>query len=355
MAVANVSNNYIKSIINKSLIREESEEVSLGGYTFYYPECQFVVTVKGVYEPVIKKSIKGEIYFETESLKISDHPQDSGAKLIVKNKTNSDLSYSIQILPWIDSFSDQIKKVKEEFDIFNSSLLQKLYPALEFVPTNIPVAFTHNLSKDVSELTISIVDYSTDTILSRPIFGKFTDGEFSSDLIVIRKNSANPKNSIDVEFKGNKKPKNCSLRLEGKTLFVELLDYTQRSYIKTNKNLEQNNSDNINHNLDLDVIALPVKLKIEYTMNGRNVPVPGNRPKDLKFINTPQAKFVYAFTEGHLIDEGNLNILIDKQSPKNILIITNNINMLANGFKNLGYNIEVTQFNIILTLNIELN
>ena len=80
MAVAKVSINYIKSIINESLIKKESEEVSLGGYTFSYPECQFVVTVKGVYEPVIKKNLRGEIYFETESLKISDHPQDPGGQ-----------------------------------------------------------------------------------------------------------------------------------------------------------------------------------------------------------------------------------------------------------------------------------
>jgi hypothetical protein len=355
MVEKNANNNYGRITFNNTFLKDDEESIFLQGLQITYTDVQFIVVVNGKFEKILKYNTEGEnIFFQTESLRITPDYNKPATNIKVKNISQKDISYTLNILPWSDPYLKEFIKVKEDLEFLSRNILTKTFPIAEFVPTNTATTFVHNLSKEVSELSVKVIDFTNDTYLQRPIFGKFIDDVFKCGDILFKANIGNPRNSIDVEFKGAVRPKYCSLRLEGRSLTLEILDSPFKNYTSTNKNIPQGESETLKHDLDLDLSLLPVSLKIEYTVDGRIVAVPGNRPKIVRFVSAAGNTFVNLFAEGHLAGEGNFILSLDKASPKNSITFTNNIDLHENSFKQVGYTIEISPSAVILTAHIEL-
>ncbi len=353
MGMPSVSSNNIKMISN-ALLSEETDTVNLESYSFSYSEVQFVVVVNEKFEKIINSSTKNEIYFETESLKIVPDNENPKRNIIVKNKTKSKINYSIKMLPWFDPYFSELNNIKESFEIFSSTLMQKTFPAIEFVPSNSVATLTHNLSKNVGEMSIRIVDYSDQPMIKRPVFGKLVGGQFQCGDLLISQNQSNPTNAIDVKFSGTQKPGYCFFRLEGRSLVLELLDSQNKNFNYTNRNLVQGKIESVEHNMDLDVSSLPVHIKLEYLVDRKPIFVPGNKPRTASFSRIGSKVFLNIIPSDLLIGEGNLGISVSSDSPKDVLIFENNINSRDNNFDEIGFTIDVNASFVAVTVHLEL-
>ncbi|KAB8035824.1 hypothetical protein GCL60_16475 [Silvanigrella paludirubra] len=351
---ANVFPSYSRQVTNYTLQSEESESINLQGLQFNYNESQFIATVNNKYEKIINFKKEGSnIFFETDSLLITPDISKPTTNIIVKNKTKSVFSYTLYVVPWLDIYQDEINEIKKSLSN-NSFNFSKTFPSIEFVPSNIVSTLTHNLDKSVSELTVNVFDFSENPTIKRPVYGKFVGGIFQIGDIVISQNQANPNNAIDVKFNSEVKPSYCLLKLEGRSLTLELLDSQNKNYNYSNRNLDQGTSELIKHNLNIDVSTLPIHVKIEYLVNGKAVFVPANRPRTLKFGKIGNSTLVNLLNQDILSDNGNISLIISSENPNKELKIENNVNLVSNNFKSIGYTIDVSEVFIGLTLHIEL-
>lgn len=352
---ANVYPSYSKLLINYTLQSEESESVNLQGLQgFNYNESQFIATVNDKYEKIINFKREGNnIFFETDSLLITPDSGKPTTNIIVKNKTKQILSYTLYIVPWCDTYFDEIGEIKKS--IANSSFnFSKVFPSVEFVPSNTISTLIHNLNRSVSELTVRIFDFSENPTVKRPVYGKFVGGIFQHEDIVISQSQINPNNAIDVKFNSEVKPSYCLLKLEGRNLTLELLDSQNKNYNYSNRNLAQGTFDLLKHNLNIDVSVLPIHTKIEYLVNGKAIYVPANKPRTLKFSKIGNSTLVNLLSQDILAENGNISLIISSEKPSKELSVENNVNLAANNFKSIGYTIDVSEVFINLTLHIEL-
>lgn len=352
---ANVYPSYSKLLINYTLQSEESESVNLQGLQgFNYNESQFIATVNEKYEKIINFKREGNnIFFETDSLLITPDSGKPTTNIIVKNKTKQILSYTLYIVPWCDTYFDEIGDIKKS--IANSSFnFNKTFPSIEFIPSNSITTLTHNLNRSVADLTVRILDFSENPTIKRPIYGKFIGGIFNYENVVISQNVLNPNNAIDVKFNSDVKPSYCLMKLEGRNLTLEFLDSQNKNFNFSNRNLDQGASDLLKHNLNIDISVLPIHVKIEYLVNGKAVFVPANKPRTLKFSKIGNSTLVNLLSQDILAENGNISLIISSEKPSKELSVENNVNLSANNFKSIGYTIDVSEVFINLTLHIEL-
>ncbi|RDB37421.1 MAG: hypothetical protein DCC88_00400 [Spirobacillus cienkowskii] len=349
---AEVFPSYCRLATNFSFTTEETESVNLQNFSLDYSNVHFIINVNGVYEK-IKRFNRSEsgIFFETDSLIITPDITKPTSNILIKNKTRNTISYSITVVPWQDIYENEVKEIKEKIDKVSLNL-SKIFPLLEFTPSDSVTTFNHNLDFSVSNITVKIFDFSEKPIIKNPVFGKFVGGIFQYENIFISHNNLNPKNAIDIKFNSSLKPSYCITKLEGRSLILELLDSQNKNFNYSNRKLEQGKKDSIKHNINADITILPVHIKTEYTVNGKLTFIPANKKRVLRFNKIGTTSVLNLINQDLLADNGNIVLYV--KSDKNEIEIDNNINLLENNFNSVGYSIDINEVFIGLTLYIEL-
>ncbi|WP_186650008.1 hypothetical protein [Fluviispira vulneris] len=344
--------NSGRRIANSAFDAGNAESVNLQVFKFDYDELQFTISVNGKIERAIKKISQNSFWFESESLKISPDYLKYKTNMIIENITNKTISFIIYVQPWIDPYDNIINDIYEKINNITPVIKDKIFPVIEFSPTlNQATSFTHNLDIATADLSIKIIDYSDAKYLKHSVLAKFSGNEYKYENIVIAGNKANPKNFIDIKFIGEKSPKYCQAKIEGKTFVLEIMDSSNKEFKYKKALLKEGESEEVQHNIETDFSKIDVFVKIEYLVAGRAIHVPGNVPRKTSFTKILNKQFLNVFNDV-VVGEGNLSVSVN---DTNNLVFSNTVDQKANHFDAIGYSVELTTSKLELTAHIELS